>query len=94
MNAGTEREIDSKSGSNLAQNRTLQDVFDRDKAGALENTLKLAELIRNIKLDDWFDDDVEATDDNRPMLALELASQLCVQLRTIKYLKLIIANEN
>jgi hypothetical protein len=79
-------EIDSKEGSNLPENLTLRQIFDRDKVGALENALKLAKLIREIGLDEWFGD-VEATDDNRPMPALQLAHQLCDQLLILEYLK-------
>jgi hypothetical protein len=92
MNVETDRKIESERKTDLSENLTLQEIFDRNKAGALENALKLAERIRHIDLDGWFDDVVEA-DDNRPMPARRLAQQLCKQLRNLEYL-IIISNEN
>ncbi len=93
MDAGTEREIDSKSVSNLPENQTVRQIFERNKLGALKNALKLPELIRGIELDDdWLDDDM--LEDDIRMLALELARQLCVQLRNVRRLMIVIASES
>jgi hypothetical protein len=70
-------------------NPTLRGIFDRNKKDALENAIQLVGLIREIALDCWFGEDVEATEDNRPMPALKLAKKLCDQLLTLEHVKII-----
>jgi hypothetical protein len=74
------------------ENRTLREIFDRDKTAALVIAKQLRELIAKIELDEWFVFNL-ATDENRPMPALRLAQQLCDTLQNIECVKLIIAQE-
>ena len=91
-NPGSECESEVADDKTLPENRTLREIFDRDKSATLEIAKKLSEMIPDIELDGWFGDDT-ARDDNRPMRELSLARQLCNALETIECLKLIIANE-
>ena len=74
-------EIDIAEDTTPPERRTLREIFDRDKAVALDTLKQVAELIPDIALDQWSGDDY-ATDDNRPMRALCLARQLCVRSKT------------
>jgi hypothetical protein len=72
--------------------QTLRQIFDRDKAAALDCAEQLSEMIGDIELDGFFEDDV-ATDDNRSMPTLLLAKQLCAALENLECLKVIMAKE-
>lgn len=94
MDAETKSEIDFEIGSNLPADLTLRRIFNRNKVDALDNAARLAEMIwDDVKLNGRFGE-VEATENNCPMLALQLAQELCDQLRTLQRLKLIFANED
>ena len=74
------------------ENRTLREIFDRDKEAALDLATELIELIPDIEFDGWFEDD-PATDANRPMRSLLLARQLCDALENVECVKIIMAKE-
>jgi hypothetical protein len=74
------------------EERTLREIFDPDKAAALDWAEQLCEMIPHIELDGLFGDDV-ATDDNRPMPTLVLAKELCAALENIECLKLLMEKE-
>jgi hypothetical protein len=77
-----------------ARHRTLGEIFERNKATALDCATKLRELVPHLELALEFDlDDDPATDDERPMSPSELAKALCAALETIEHLKLIMMNE-
>jgi hypothetical protein len=80
-------EIEGESKAS-AESRTLLKIFDRDKSAALEAVQELAELIPQLKIDAWLDDDC-ATDEDRPMRALRVAQQLCAALERIERAKVI-----
>ena len=76
----------------LPENRTLREIFDRDKAAALDFATQLIELIPDIGLDGCFDDD-PATDENRPMLPLLVAQQLRDALENLECVQRIMSKE-
>ena len=92
MHNEAERESELASGNSSPEERTLREIFDRDKAAALEHVKWLSELIPDIALDGDFEDG-GATDENRPMRTLALAKGLCAALENLECLKLVIAKE-
>ncbi len=90
---GPEREIEVTDDETSPWNRTIREIFDRDKVAAVDIAERLTEMIAEIDRNGWFGDDA-ATDDNRPMRELRLARQLCEALENIECIKLIIAKES
>jgi hypothetical protein len=89
----TDEEIELVEGAN-PRDRTLREIFDRNKAVALDCATKLRELTPHLELELEFDlDDDRATDDERPMSPSQLAKALCAALETIERLKLIWVKE-
>jgi hypothetical protein len=80
------------SAESSPESATLAEIFNRDKAAALETVRKLTQLIPQIKLNSSFGND-EASYQNRPMQPLRLAQELCYALENLESVKLIIANE-
>jgi hypothetical protein len=73
------------------EEQSLRELFDSRKADALQKVRDLLELIDDIELNGWLDDE-PATDELRPGRALSVARVLCWHLEDIEALNLIVAN--
>jgi hypothetical protein len=75
------------------EDRTLREIFNRDKGAALDFAMMLKKSIPDIELDGEFEYDDDVKDENGPMRSLRLARLLCEALANLQCVKMIMGRK-